>query len=40
MTFSDNKTMIKLFRKWPYKVSSRYEDGDLPLDARFSEPNK
>jgi RimJ/RimL family protein N-acetyltransferase len=40
MTFSDNKTMIKLFRKLPYKVSSRYEDGDLMMDAHFSEPNE
>jgi acyl-CoA hydrolase/RimJ/RimL family protein N-acetyltransferase len=39
MTFSDNKTMIKLFKKLPYKVSSRYEDGDLMMEARFSEPN-
>ena len=40
MTFSDNKTMIKLFRKLPYKVSSRYEDGDLMMDVHFSEPNE
>jgi acyl-CoA hydrolase/RimJ/RimL family protein N-acetyltransferase len=40
MTFSDNKTMIKLFKKLPYKVSSRYEDGDLMMEARFAEPNE
>jgi len=39
MTFSDNKTMIKLFKKLPYKVATRYEDGDLMMEARFSEPN-
>jgi hypothetical protein len=40
MTFSDNKTMIKLFKKLPYKVASRYEDGDLLMEACFSEPNE
>jgi acyl-CoA hydrolase/RimJ/RimL family protein N-acetyltransferase len=40
MTFSDNKTMIKLFKKLPYKVASRYEDGDLLMEAHFSEPNE
>ncbi len=38
MTFSDNKTMIKLFRKLPYKVATRYEEGDLIMEARFAEP--
>ncbi len=40
MTFSYNKTMIKLFRKLPYKISTKYEDGDLLLEARFSEPSE
>ncbi len=40
MTFSHNKTMIKLFRKLPYKISTKYEDGDLLLEARFSEPSE
>lgn len=40
MTFSDNKTMIKLFKKLPYKVTTRYEDGDLLLEARFAEPSE
>jgi len=39
MTFSDNKTMIKLFKKLPYKVSTRYEEGDLLMEARFAEPS-
>jgi len=32
--------MIKLFRKLPYKISTKYEDGDLLLEARFSEPSE
>ena len=37
-TFPDNKTMIKLFKKLPYKVSSRYEEGDIVMKAHFAEP--
>ena len=40
MTFSHNKTMIKLFRKMPYKITTKYEDGDLLMEARFSEPSE
>jgi acyl-CoA hydrolase/RimJ/RimL family protein N-acetyltransferase len=40
MTFSDNRTMIKLFKKLPYRVSTRYEEGDLLLEARFCEPRE
>ena len=33
MTFPNNETMIKLFKKLPYRVSSRFEDGDLVMDG-------
>jgi len=39
-TFPDNKTMIKLFKKLPYRVSSRYEEGDILMEARFAEPSE
>ena len=40
MTYPDNNTMIKLFKRLPYKISYRYEDGALIMEARFSEPKE
>ncbi len=40
MTFPDNNSMIKLFKRLPYKISNRYEDGALIMEASFSEPKE
>jgi RimJ/RimL family protein N-acetyltransferase len=40
MTYPDNNTMIKLFKKLPYKISNRYDDGALIMETRFSEPKE
>jgi GNAT superfamily N-acetyltransferase len=37
-TSPENKSMIRLFRKLPYKVRSEYEDDILILNCLFSEP--
>ncbi len=36
-TFPSNKAMISLFKTLPYKVKTRYEDGDLILSCKFNE---
>jgi L-amino acid N-acyltransferase YncA len=36
-TFPSNKAMISLFKTLPYKVKSRYEDGDVVLTCKFNE---
>jgi acyl-CoA hydrolase/GNAT superfamily N-acetyltransferase len=36
-TFPSNKAMISLFKTLPYKVKTRYEDGDLVLSCKFNE---
>jgi acyl-CoA hydrolase/RimJ/RimL family protein N-acetyltransferase len=40
MTFPDNNSMIKLFKRLPYKISNHYEDGALIMEASFSEPKE
>ena len=40
MTYPDNNTMIKLFKRLPYKISNRYEDSALIMEALFSEPKE
>jgi acyl-CoA hydrolase/RimJ/RimL family protein N-acetyltransferase len=40
MTFPDNNSMIKLFKKLPYKISNHFEDGALIMEAFFSEPKE
>ncbi len=40
MTYPDNNTMIKLFKKLPYKISNRYDDGALIMETHFSEPKE
>ena len=40
MTYPDNSTMIKLFKRLPYKISNRYEDSALIMEALFSEPKE
>ncbi len=40
MTFPDNNSMIKLFKRLPYKISNRFEDGALIMEASFSEPKE
>jgi acyl-CoA hydrolase/RimJ/RimL family protein N-acetyltransferase len=40
MTFTDNNSMIKLFKKLPYKISNHFEDGALIMEAFFSEPKE
>ncbi|MEA2060775.1 MAG: hypothetical protein U9P10_09785 [Thermodesulfobacteriota bacterium] len=37
-TSPQNKGMIRLFKKLPYKVNSEYEDDLLILNCLFSEP--
>ena len=36
-TIPSNKAMIRLFKTLPYKVTTRYEDGDLLLSCHFNE---
>jgi acyl-CoA hydrolase/GNAT superfamily N-acetyltransferase len=36
-TIPSNKAMINLFKTLPYKVKTKYEDGDLLLSCRFNE---
>jgi acyl-CoA hydrolase/predicted acetyltransferase len=36
-TFPSNKAMIALFKTLPYKVKTRYEDGDVVLSCKFNE---
>jgi len=38
-TFPSNKAMISLFKTLPYKVKTRYEDGDVILTCKFNELN-
>jgi RimJ/RimL family protein N-acetyltransferase len=40
MTYPDNYTMIKLFKRLPYKISNHYDDGALIMETRFSEPKE
>ena len=40
MTFTDNNSMIKLFKKLPYKISNHFEDGALIMEAFFSKPTE
>jgi RimJ/RimL family protein N-acetyltransferase len=40
MTFPDNYSMIKLFKRLPYNINSYYEDGSLIMEAIFSQPKE
>ncbi len=40
MTYPDNYSMIKLFKRLPYKIKSYYEDGSLIMEAQFSLPKE
>ena len=37
ITFPSNTAMISLFKTLPYKVTTKYEDGDVVMSCRFDE---
>ena len=38
LVLKENLSMLSLFKKLPYSISTSYEDGVLTLRCRFNEP--